>query len=44
MDCRKEEVSVVEKIAFNSNENSFPPLLEFQLALVGGGCGEIIVG
>ena len=42
MDYAQKDASIAEKIEIDAEQNRFAPLTEFQLALVGGGVGEVI--
>ena len=42
MDYAHKDAPIAEKTEFNAEQNWFAPLTEMQLALVGGGVGEVI--
>jgi hypothetical protein len=44
MEVAKKELAAVEQAIASGNEHGISQLLELQLALVGGGIGEVIVG
>lgn len=44
MEIMKIETEAVSKIEADSLEQTVAQLGEFQLALVGGGCGEVLFG
>lgn len=44
MDYANKEVNVAEKVTPQCTQNSFESLSDFQLALVGGGVGEVVFG
>jgi hypothetical protein len=44
MDYANKEVNVAEKANSECTENRFTSLTDFQLALVGGGVGEVVFG
>jgi hypothetical protein len=44
MEVAKKELAAVEQTVTRGTEHGITQLLELQLALVGGGIGEVIVG
>jgi hypothetical protein len=44
MEIAKKELAAVEQVVTRDSEHGMTELLDLQLALVGGGIGEVIVG
>ena len=42
MDFKAKELNVEEQLHVDAEKNSFSPLADFELALVGGGGGDVI--
>ena len=44
VEINKAEVAAVKEIASNSMEEGVVELMDLQLTLIGGGCGEVLFG
>ena len=42
MDYAQKDTQTIDKIEIDAERNQFAPLTEMQLALIGGGVGEVI--